>query len=482
MGMGGKMTIKFIKKASLYVVIIITLISLGLMINLNISDAEKIHVTSSQKMYVLIYFLLALCAGYALYKVKDQKYFILGLFGVAFIIRLIWVLNINSQPVSDFTQMYKGAQNILNGNTDLVRNSEYFRVWVYQLGFAFFQSNILRIFGDSIEVLKVTNAFISACIPVVIFLICNNLKRSKGSRIPALIYCFYVTSIAMTSVLTNQHLATLLIYIGLYIFMKYDKSYIGLIFFGIIISLGNVIRPEGIIVMIGIILFLIFKDFDNIRNIKVFAINNITKPMLILIVYMMTTTLVSATFKGMGLTDYNLGNREPYWKFVVGLNVGHNGLWNPDDGDLVNKYSLGEERDEFEKKLIFKRLGNKEEIVKLFKRKFEYMWSGSDWGSISFALNYEEAPKDLRQILLRTEKLQFIGIVILAFVSIIISIRKRIYLDNYHLFMILFIGYVLSHLIVEVQTRYRYFIIPCMIILTAEVFTTVLNLAESNER
>lgn len=469
------MFVKFIKRSSWLVVTLITSIILFLMTFLSIRDLIKSHILSNMSAHisVIIYIASALIIGYLLYRIKDKKYFLIGLFIVALIIRMVWILNINSEPVSDFTEMYKGAQNMLNGQTEIIKNSDYFNTWVYQLGFTFFQFNIIKLFGDSIIVLKITSAIISACIPLVIYLICKSLRDSKTARIPALIYCFYITSITMTSVLTNQHLSTLLIYFGLYILISKEKKIVSLILSGIIISIGNIIRPEGIIVIIAIVLFLLFKDFENIKTPKIFMINNIGRPLIIVIVYFLTSTMVSIGFKELGYTDYSLSNREPYWKFVVGLNPNHGGLWNSEDGDLVNRYPLGEDRDNYEKELILDRLKDKDSMLNLFKQKFSYMWAKNDWGSIAFSLNYEGASEELGNSLLKIEKIQFVGIIVLAFLSVLLSIIRKVKFSYYHLFMILLIGYILAHLIVEVQTRYRYFIIPTMVILSIEIFSYI---------
>lgn len=469
------MLINIIKKSSCLVVTLITSIILCLMTILSIIDLKKSHILSNMSAHisVIIYIILSLIIGYFLYRIKDKKYFLIGLFIVALIIRIVWVLNINSEPVSDFTQMYKGAQNMLNGQIDTIKNSEYFNVWVYQLGFTFFQFNIIKLFGDSIIVLKITSAIISACIPLVIYLICKSLRNSKTARIPALIYCFYITSIAMTSVLTNQHLSTLLTYIGIYILISREKKILSLIFSGIIISVGNIIRPEGIIVIIAIVLFLFFKDFENIKMPNVFMIKNIGRPLIIVLVYLLTGIMVSMVFKQLGYTDYSLSNREPYWKFVVGLNSKHGGLWNSEDGALVRKYPLGKDRDDYEKKLILDRIKDKRGILNLFKQKFSYMWTKNDWGSISFSLNYEGASEKLVNSLLKIEKIQFVGIIVLAFLSVLLSIIRKTKFSYYHFFMIILIGYVLVHLIVEVQTRYRYFIVPTMLILSIDIFSYI---------
>ena len=68
-----------------------------------------------------------------LYKVKCNKLFPVYLFLFAFIIRLIWILSIDTQPISDFKIMYEGAMDIVNGNKDALLNNYYFNTWVYHL-------------------------------------------------------------------------------------------------------------------------------------------------------------------------------------------------------------------------------------------------------------------------------------------------------------------------------------------------------------
>ncbi|WP_054199974.1 hypothetical protein [Clostridium baratii] len=121
-------------------------------------------------------------------------------------------------------------------------------------------------------------------------------------------------------------------------------------------------------------------------------------------------------------------------------------------------------------------------MLELFDKKFKYMWSGNDWGSIGFSLNYENVSDGFRNILLRIEKIEFMAIITLMSLSLIFTIFRRVPFNNYYLFMIIFIGYVLVHLIVEVQTRYRYFIIPCMVILTVEALSQLKILDNYKEK
>ena len=58
--------------------------------------------------------------------------------------------------------------------------------------------------------------------------------------------------------MANHHLATLLMYLGILFLIKKDKSFKDYVFGGLLISLGNIIRPEGIIVVVS---FLVYEFF-----------------------------------------------------------------------------------------------------------------------------------------------------------------------------------------------------------------------------
>ena len=64
------------------------------------------------------------------------------------------------------------------------------------------------------------------------------------------------------------------------------------------------------------------------------------------------------------------------------------------------------------------------------------------------------------------EKLQYTIITIFMAIGAYSLYRKKKFSNSY-VFLIIFIGYVLAHFIIEIQARYRYFIIPSMIIISS---------------
>jgi hypothetical protein len=155
-----------------------------------------------------------------------------------------------------------------------------------------------------------------------------------------------------------------------------------------------------------------------------------------------------------------LSNQEPYWKFVLGVNYQTTGGWNIDDQYYVNQFKLGPERNKAEISLIKERLKDKKQDIKLFRNKFVRFWSSPD-DAANWAMGFDNNSKS-KLLLMKYEKLMYIGFCLFALGTI--SLFKR----NNELSPLLYIllgGYVFIHLFVEVQTRYRFDILPVFFIL-----------------
>ena len=66
--------------------------------------------------------------------------------------------------------------------------------------------------------------------------------------------------------------------------------------------------------------------------------------------------IISSSFISAGITQYPLSNRDPLWKFTVGLNHETRGGYSSADVEYVMSFKLGKEREAVEKKLIQERL------------------------------------------------------------------------------------------------------------------------------
>ena len=170
------------------------------------------------------------------------------------------------------------------------------------------------------------------------------------------------------NVLSNQHFSALLIYLGLFILISSKikiSDFKRYVLSGVLISLGNIIRPEGIITILSIFIYFLFM-------IKKLGLKKIVKSFLTLVIsYYAVFLVVSNLFIVTGLSPNGLKNNDPYWKFVLGLNYESKGSYDESDTYVLNNKEASLE-------LIKERIMiNPLKLIDLFFAKSDRFWNSS---------------------------------------------------------------------------------------------------------
>lgn len=422
---------------------------------------------------LLLFIVLVVAVVLMTEKYINRLFFLFGLVLISFTIRLIWIFNVDTPITSDFYLLYQAALSITEGNYDFA-STQYFSTWVYQIGFSFYQAVVLFLFQDSVWALKLLNIAYSIGTIIFIYLICQKLFSEKAGRIAAVLYALYIPNILYSSVLTNQHIATFLFYFGFYLLItKYRSGKISFLYVGIILALANLMRPLAPIVLVAVMIFLFLQflaERDHVslkKRLLIFSRNALG----ITAVFVLTGKLISTAFITAGITEFPLENRDPLWKFVLGFNKETSGRYSVSDAENIADLPVGKERKEASLALIEERTEDKAALVYLFANKFRIMWGQSD-ASISWSLGQIKEENilgvkltDLQTELAIAERISFFFISLFSSIALLYLLVKKQEEYPYSLFLLLIVGYVLVHLLIEIQTRYRYFIIPAFIIL-----------------
>lgn len=419
-------------------------------------------------LYEVIVIIIALVAVLLLVKIllkiKGSMRFWRTLFLISFLIRFLWIIFIDTMPVSDFKVMYDGRIEIAKGNYNFILESYYFNTWVYQLGFTGYLALLMKLFNNSLFMIKFVNVIIGSLIPIVIYFSSKNLTSEKVARIVSILYALYIGSVANTSVLTNQHLATLLFYSAILLLISDINRTFKWILVGIYIGLGNMIRPEGSIVILAILLFVVFENITNIKEVG----KSLIEFGGIFIIVVIVSQLFSFVFMNSGISKYPLSNsRDPLWKFSCGLNPNSKGTYNDEDLEyLYNAEISGVSRNEAHMTLIKERLSMPNQLVITMAYKYVNMWALNDTSlQLSFTDNVDKPI--IYDIAIKLEKIQYIIIVVLYMIGIFKIIKNKEGFSKNHIYLIIFLGYLLVHLLIEVQTRYRYFTLPIFFIIAS---------------
>lgn len=399
---------------------------------------------------------------------NNIKYFPILLFITSLILRIFMILIFNFPQVSDFKTLLD-ASYLFTNNDFSFQNQQYFTMWGYQTGFVIYQGLILKLF-NSVFILKLLNAIFSSVLCVLIYLFGKKICSEKSARMASLLYMIFPFSLYLNTVLANHHLATFLMYIGVFFLLKKEKSIKDYIIAAILISLGNIIRPEGIIVIFTLILFEIFrlkkdKLLETLKNVGIF-----------LIIYFMIGTLSSFAVEKLGINDEGLKNNNPKWKFVLGLNSDSCGYYTPSD----EKY-LNDENKELE--VIKNRISvGPVKMGKLLTCKINKFWLQTEISSKNemyndktyniFGINIKF--KDLENIVVKFNSVLYIITLLMCILGLVFN-RKKVIKDNSFFFVILMMVTFFVYLLIEIQPRYAYFIHVSIFILSTYGYDYVLS-------
>jgi hypothetical protein len=168
-----------------------------------------------------------------------------------------------------------------------------------------------------------------------------------------------------------------------------------------------------------------------------------------------------------GISDYPLSNRDPLWKFVVGLNHDNKGLYNTKDFAYVSRFPLGSERKREELKLIRERTDKRRQLLSLMQLKMKIFFSDFDHSLVNYVAPGTSLTPFKLNILLYAEKCYYTLISLFMLISLGFLFFQKSSRDEYMLYLIFILGFMFIYLFIEIQIRYRYLAAPSFFILSS---------------
>lgn len=539
---------------------------------------------------------------------------------LAFALRAAWILAVPTEPVYDFLTLSQAARAVAVGDLSPFRET-YFTLWTYQVPFVLYEAALYRLFGADDMVLKWANVVVLALHPAVVYALGRSLERAIGrvdgtpfgrdfdravgapvdrsfdraaygvfgdadgngrlrpaaghpsaANAAALITAVYPSTIMMSSVLTNQHLADLLLFGGLAVWLRVwsavcirvwssarsrvecpRPAFLPLLVAGTagaLVGAGHLIRPLGAVWVAAVVVYAFFTLFIRFPSegygssgqrstgrdsacrmsaerkfvgrkssgrpiVPVFGRRSWAALFAFFIGFWAVTDGTGALLKSAGVIDRPLGNHDPLWKFVAGLNRETIGHFSRDDYTAVMTLPLGPERTALEQALIAERF-KAPGLLSFFLAKASYLWGFADqapnWSgwtpepqALAFALAFERSlfaslafgiavfaviagssrtrPLMLactRPVMRRAEALPFGDPIgdraersgeglkcegIDKCDEIDKYEEESCITDAWLLPALVLLGYAMIHLVIEIQVRYRYDMLPAIIVL-----------------
>ena len=413
-----------------------------------------------------IFLFILLLIGLFLSKIKFKHYWIL-LFVCSFLVRLVFILSANFPQVYDFATLLEASHMFAAGDYSF-SSWFHFHTWGYQTAFVIYQGFLLKLFGSEF-LLKFLNIIYSSCLVLFIYFMGRRISSERSSRVVSFLYMVFPFPLFLNSVLCNHHLSCLLMYFGILFLIRKNKKFIDYVIAGILVSLGNIIRPEGIIVVLS---FLVFSFFYLNKN-NIF--NTIIRISAFLIVYFSIGWCANFLVINSGVNDRGLKNYDPLWKFILGFNHETCGYYTDDD----TKYQVDTQTEvNIIKERAFSNLG---ETGKLMLCKVDRFWlsSGLEMESGSFTdknfniFGINISFNSLESVAISVNSYIYLSIFIMFFVGLFINRKKYSNVCLFFLIMIVITFFVF--LFIEIQPRYAYFIHISLFILSTLGFDFLFN-------
>lgn len=401
-----------------------------------------------------------------------SKFILIGIIALGLLVRILYAFNIESIPVSDFAVMYDTAGKILEGDISMLWGNEYIARFPHITIPTLYYAAIRYVFTNSLSVIKGINVLASTCNILIIYKITEELFSDRGKAIvAALITALYPPLILYTAVFSTENIAMPFLLLAIYMFImfvKRDNNWKIIVLSALSLSVGNLFRMVGQIILVAFILYIIISYKEKVKS-KLVAV------VILISMFLIPLIGVSFSLQYSGIMEYQLwkGSEPNLTNIVKGLNVENNGRWNLEDEGISKKYNFDYEKiEEVCKNIIWNRLTTtpKGELLNFFANKYSSQWCVGDFSGAYWAEHSVE--EDAIGIKFSENGMWFgqLFFVILISLSYIGLLNIKEVNQNRPLSLIyyIFCGYSILYLVSENQARYG-FIVCWIFILMAMV-------------
>lgn len=458
--------ILLLKKILLFLGSVIVLLMICSTLFLNIANTNVLII-----IFLILINIFIIFFSIKLNRYSNKAFFIMLIF-VSSIIYFTWNIYAMTQPVSDYKVLLDGAKEIVEGNFNLesFNKSSYFYFYNYQIGYTMYLALLVKIFGSSLIYFKIIEATSIILTSIIIYKICKTISNTDAAAAASILYATYIPNIMGSSVINNQHISTLFLCLSLYFIIKGTTK--SLAIGGILLGFTNILRPIALIILIGFSIVYICKI---IKEKRYFMLSK--KYVIFIIGFILVVKGFDIAIIKSGISPSPISkSNASYFKFVLGLKG--RGLYNI-PGENARKtqvffdlktldfdYNRYNEQCFIEIKNLMK---NYKSTVPFIKNKMYHFMGYSD-NQYSFALKSKQINNYIHT-LIKMGNMQYVFFLMCVFISIILKFNNS--KDDIDIFLILIIGFVLIHILIETQSRYRYEIYVFIDILASQFIVTL---------
>ena len=383
-------------------------------------------------------------------------------------LRLGYMLAVRTPIQSDFALLYDAARGMAAGDMGWAE-SGYFRWWGYQIPFVAYQALVLKLF-PSVWALKVLNLAFMVGVDCLICRIAGTFVSERAAVGAAALYAVYPAAIHMAAVLTNQHISTFFLLLGVWLLLS-GRSWKRLPAAGAALAVGNLMRPEGVVFLAALVCWCGW--FFLQKPSKKRAGGALGGAAVVLAAFWLVQTLAGTGLAAAGLAPHGIGNTRPEWKFAVGLDALNTGGGYSERNAFILDIADDAQRKAETRRVVEESFAACEDVPGFFLSKTELMWAEEEsffWSTGHLNGAAELLPGVTVDRCLSAAKAAEKAVYLLVWLSVPgaawLLWRERGRRRAGGLFCLVSLcGFFCVFLLIEVQARYRYVVMPLLFLL-----------------
>lgn len=252
--------------------------------------------------------------------------------------RLIWIIIIKVKPLNDFNTYHAFATAFSKGN---FIGGGYIALFPHYVGYPILLTPFYKLFGTSANVAAHLNVVLSCGISFLLYFLGSTLFDRKCGLGAAFIWALWPSQIFYTALVSTEIIFTFLMLLCISFFLFIMSSNKGplpisawFLLLGVLCSITNVIRPIGLVVFISILIYYLIFTADKIK------LKNSILTKVIFLTLLVAGYLITSKFISIGTS--NLINKEvakyPFgFNIYVGSNYQSKGAWNAEDSKTLTE-------------------------------------------------------------------------------------------------------------------------------------------------
>ena len=174
--------------------------------------------------------ILAITIALELFIIKKQistKWKIILILLLGFILRGLWLLNINTAPISDFRVMYETAQDLLSGDTGAFWGNGYLGRFPHLTIMSLYMAFMIKIFPvNNLIAMKIFNLSFGVLTIYLIYLLAKEIFNSKKLGLyAASLASFFPPLVTFVGILCTENIAIPFYLLSVYLFILVELYY-----------------------------------------------------------------------------------------------------------------------------------------------------------------------------------------------------------------------------------------------------------------